>query len=93
MMITETGFDQLVAAAQELDPALQQVLIHLMQVAPTQSEIEEAVFVEENLREAGAFEVVMPLVGEHLHVTSILEADLLAAVDSMATGWEDDPLL
>lgn len=89
-MISEQGFDQLVAAAQGLDPELQHALVNLIQLAPSHASADEAVFVDENLREAGAFEVASPLVHSHAHGVTVLEADLLAAMDSMVTEWEDD---
>jgi hypothetical protein len=89
-MISEQGFDQVLAAAQELDPELQHAPVNLIQLAPWYLSEDEAVFVDENLREAGAFEVSSPLIDRHPRGAPVLEADLLAAMDSMVTEWEDD---
>lgn len=81
-------------AARHLQPELQSVLVHTLRVAPPPATPDDVADVMESLREAGAFEVQGDLVDIHVHpATYVLEADLLAAVSTMATGWEDDPSL
>lgn len=95
-------FEQLVDAAIRLQPELRTALVQLLQIAPLPhpadppglpTEDDDSLEELEALREAGAFEVAAPLTDAHSHSHLVAEADLLAAVQSMATGWEDDPLL
>jgi hypothetical protein len=89
-----TTFDDLMYAARHLQPELQSVLVHTLQVAPPPATPDDADDVMEALREAGAFEVMGELVDTHMPPPShVVEADLLAAVATMATEWEDDPSL
>jgi len=89
-----TTFDDLMYAACHLQPELQSVLVHALQVAPPPATPDDAEDVTEALREAGAFEVMGELVDTHMPPPShVVEADLLAAVAAMATAWEDDSSL
>jgi hypothetical protein len=87
-------FDELVDAAQHLRPEMQNVLVHMLRVAPPASTPDEALSVWEALREAGAFEATCSLCDSHVQViVTPCEADLWAASQNMATVWEDDPSL
>ena len=86
--------DELIDAAQHLRPEMQNVLVHMIQVAPPVVTRSESLSVWEGLREAGAFEATPALQDIPIHkATCPCEADLWAACECMATAWEDDPSL
>lgn len=88
------SFDELVDAAQHLRPEMQDVLVHMIQVAPPLATRNESLSVWEALREAGAFEATPALQDTHINTgPCACEADLWAACECMATAWEDDPSL
>lgn len=85
-------FQDLVEATKHLDTDLRHALVQLLEVTPPAADAEESVLQAEILSEAGAYSVFTPLCDVHPHAAEATEADLLAAVQSLSSEWEEEPI-
>jgi hypothetical protein len=75
-----------------LQPEQRQVLCHLLQISPTEAAGEDSFPVSVFLGEAGAYSVSAALDDVHPHAHDVTEAELLAAVQSISSEWEEEPV-
>ena len=85
-------FEELVEATMRLEPGLRHALVQLLDVTPSTASAEESALQTEVLSEAGAYSVFAPLCDVHIHVADATDADLLAAVQSLSSEWEEEPV-
>jgi hypothetical protein len=88
----EFTFEELVEATRRLNPDLRQVLAQLLDAAPAAIDDEESLLQAEVLNEAGAYSVFTPLPATRPHAAQATAADLLAAVQSLSSEWEEEPV-
>ena len=86
-------FEELVEATMQLEPSQRHALVHLLDMTPLAAAPEEAALQSEVLSEAGAYSVFTPLCDVHPHAVDATDADLLAAVQSLSSDWEEEPVL
>lgn len=85
-------FEELVEATMQLEPSQRHALVHLLDMTPLAAAPEEAALQSEVLSEAGAYSVFTPLCDVHPHAVDATDADLLAAVQSLSSEWEEEPV-
>lgn len=85
-------FDELVEATMRLEPELRHTLAQLLHVASPAAGNEDSFLQADVLNEAGAYSVFAPLCDEHPHGLDATDADLLAAVQSLSSEWEEEPV-
>jgi hypothetical protein len=85
-------FEDLVEATMRLEPDLRQMLAQLLDTAPSALTDDESLLQAEVLNEAGAYSVFTPLSDAHPHAADATDADLLAAVQSLSSEWEEEPV-
>jgi hypothetical protein len=85
-------FEELVDATMRLQPDLRHALVQLLHVTPPPADDEESLLLADVLNEAGAYSVSAFLADTHPHAHDASEADLLAAVQSLSSEWEEEPL-
>lgn len=88
----EMTFDELVEATMRLQPELRRTLVQLLHVTPPSTEHDDAFLQSEVLNEAGAYSVFSPLPEAPPHNADATGAELLAAVQSISSEWEEEPL-
>jgi hypothetical protein len=91
-VIQELSFEDLVEATMRLQPEQRQVLAQLLHVSPTQAGREDTFPASIFLGEAGAYSVFIPLDDVHPQPHLVTEAELLAAVQSISSEWEEESL-
>jgi hypothetical protein len=91
-VIQELTFEDLVEATLRLEPEKRQVLAQLLHVSPTQTVEDDSFPASAFLNEAGAYSVSLALDDVHPQSHVVTEAELLAAVQSISSEWEDEPL-
>ncbi len=91
-MIQELTFEELVEATRRLEPEQRHVLAQLLHVSPTQTIHEDSFPATAFLNEAGAYSVFAALDDVHPQPHAATEAELLAAVQSISSEWEEEPL-
>lgn len=85
-------FEELLEATMRLEPDQRHALVHLLDVTPHAAAVEEVALQAEVLSEAGAYSVFAPLCDAHPHAVDATDADLLAAVQSLSSEWEEEPV-
>jgi hypothetical protein len=92
LTMQELTFEELVDASMRLQPELRHSLAQLLNVTPPAPRADEASLQAEVLSEAGAYSVFAPLHDQHPHSADASDAELLAAVQSLSSEWEEEPM-